>query len=348
MRIERWQQKLKDQVLKVLSGLSTSPVRRPAKSRRAQWAFNGSESLEHRLLLSASPVAAEVRSALTVTGNDLSLANTGGAAAQTQCHEIVFVDTAVSGYQQLLADLHSDSTRSIETVLIDSSRDGVEQISQALAGQHDIDAIHIISHGADGALELGSTTLDSGSLMANAAEIRGWRNALAPGADILLYGCDVAEDANGRAFVDGLSRLTGADVAASTNLTGSAGLGGDWNLEYQDGVIHTGMLFGASGPQNWQGVFSYVEQFHTWAPTVAGSWQTTDLSAAFGVPANAVAEIAISNSDGGAAQTGGVRAVGSALNRSFSINKQQQGAESVEMLVQVNASGQITPDAGRR
>src|SRR5262249_55553670 len=53
------------------------------------------------------------------------------------------------------------------------------------------------------------------------------------------------------------------------------------------------------------------------------------------------AEIAISNSDSGGTQTGGVRPVGSALNRLFSINKQQQGAESVEMLVQVKASGQI-------
>jgi len=127
--------------------------------------------------MSASPVAAEIRSALTVTGNDISLANIGGAATQTQRHEIVFIDTAVSGYQQLLADVHSDATRSVEAVLIDCSRGGIDQISQALAGQHDIDAIHIVSHGADGALELGSTTLDFGSVMADAAAIRGWRNA---------------------------------------------------------------------------------------------------------------------------------------------------------------------------
>ncbi len=86
---------------------------------------------------------------------------------------------------------------------------------------------------------------------------------------------------------------------------------------------------------------SRVEQFQTWAPTMAGVWETKNLGSAFGVPAKAVVEIAISNSDSGAAQTGGVRAVGSALNRSFSINKQQKGTESVEMLVQADASGQI-------
>src|SRR5262245_38978862 len=253
MRIQDWQQKFKDQALMFLSGVW--PIR-PAKSRRAQRAFHGSESLEHRLLLSGSPVAAEVRPAQAVTGNDNSLA---GAAAQTSRHEIVFIDTAVSGYQQLLADVHSDATRNVETVLIDSSHDGVDQISQALAGEHDLDAIHIISHGADGALELGSTTLDFSGLLDRFDAIRGWGDALAADADILLYGCDVAEDASGRAFVDGLSHLTGADVAASSNLTGSSGLGGDWDLEYHDGLVQTGALFSASAPQNWQGVLAITQ-----------------------------------------------------------------------------------------
>src|SRR5262249_46150659 len=155
-----------------------------------------------------------------------------GAPAPTPRHEIVFVDTAVSDYQQLLADVHSDTTRSVEAVLIDSRHDGVDQISQALAGEHDVDAIHIISHRAGGALEVGSPRLDFSGLVDRFDAIRGWGDALAADADILLYGCDVAEDADGRALVDGLSHLTGADVTASTNLTGSAGLGGDWNLEY--------------------------------------------------------------------------------------------------------------------
>ena len=34
-----------------------------------------------------------------------------------------------------------------------------------------------------------------------------------------------------------MSRLTGADIAASSDLTGSAGLGGDWELEYATGSI---------------------------------------------------------------------------------------------------------------
>jgi len=54
---------------------------------------------------------------------------------------------------------------------------------------------------------------------------------------VLLYGCDVASSAAGKALVNQLATLTGADVAASINDTGSAAAGGDWNLEYSTGHI---------------------------------------------------------------------------------------------------------------
>ena len=56
--------------------------------------------------------------------------------------------------------------------------------------------------------------------------------------DILLYGCDLAQSNTGKAWVNELAQRTGADVAASTNLTGNASLGGDWNLEYSTGKLN--------------------------------------------------------------------------------------------------------------
>ena len=56
---------------------------------------------------------------------------------------------------------------------------------------------------------------------------------LAAGADLLLYGCDVAADALGQQMTGTLAALTGADVAASTDLTGAASRGGNWVLEYR-------------------------------------------------------------------------------------------------------------------
>ncbi|XPM55095.2 MAG: DUF4347 domain-containing protein [Leptolyngbya sp. IPPAS B-1204] len=79
----------------------------------------------------------------------------------------------------------------------------------------------------------GETVVDFGDYD---AELQAWSKALTADADILLYGCNVAENASGKTFVNSLSQLTGADVAASDDLTG---LGGDWELEYSTGTIET-------------------------------------------------------------------------------------------------------------
>ena len=50
----------------------------------------------------------------------------------------------------------------------------------------------------------------------------------------------------GQAFIGRLAELTGADVAASRDATGSAALGGNWNLEATTGAIETGVAIDAA------------------------------------------------------------------------------------------------------
>jgi uncharacterized repeat protein (TIGR01451 family) len=64
-----------------------------------------------------------------------------------------------------------------------------------------------------------------------------WGKALSERGDILLCGCSVAAGESGAAFVRRLSLIAGADIAASDNLTGSAALGGDWELKFATGEI---------------------------------------------------------------------------------------------------------------
>ncbi len=59
----------------------------------------------------------------------------------------------------------------------------------------------------------------------------------------MLYGCDVAQGDVGQQFIEQLSVLTGADIAASTNLTGAANQGGDWVLEAVTGIIESPLAF---------------------------------------------------------------------------------------------------------
>ena len=58
------------------------------------------------------------------------------------------------------------------------------------------------------------------------AQLRAWADALTADADILFYGCNVAADKAGIGFIEELSRLTGADIAASTDLDRQRGPGG--------------------------------------------------------------------------------------------------------------------------
>jgi len=59
---------------------------------------------------------------------------TTSSTAEQQTNEIVFVDTGVENYQSLVDDLvnNADSNRSFEVVLLDSERNGIEQISEIL------------------------------------------------------------------------------------------------------------------------------------------------------------------------------------------------------------------------
>jgi hypothetical protein len=96
-------------------------------------------------------------------------------------------------------------------------------------------------------LQLGSIQLNSDNLDEYGDRLQQWKKALAPNADILLYGCNVAAEIAppiaGRSFLQRLNQLTGADIAASKNLTGSAALGGDWDLEVTIGSIETPLAF---------------------------------------------------------------------------------------------------------
>ncbi|MBG0841929.1 Ig-like domain-containing protein [Pseudomonas toyotomiensis] len=157
--------------------------------------------------------------------------------------EVVFIDNQVKDYQQLISGLKPGS----EVVVLDGSKDGLQQIADYLSGRSGIDAIHIISHGDVGKVQLGNSWLDSNDLANRSATLSAIGQALDSEGDILLYGCLIGADGAGRNFADGLANATGADVAASDDLTGAASKGGDWVLEVNQGSIETAAITGTDG-----------------------------------------------------------------------------------------------------
>ncbi|MFM9972992.1 MAG: DUF4347 domain-containing protein, partial [Beijerinckiaceae bacterium] len=161
---------------------------------------------------------------------------------EPQRQEIVFIDYRVADADVIIAAFPPGT----EVHLLDASRDGVEQIAATLSGRVGIDAIHIVSHGRSGTLDLGDTKLTEASIAGkHADEIAVIRAALDVDADLLLYGCDFAAGSRGASAVAALSAATGADVAASEDLTGASQLGGDWLLESTTGAIEATSLVSA-------------------------------------------------------------------------------------------------------
>ncbi len=176
--------------------------------------------------------------------------------------ELVIVDAATPDYQQLLDDLTGDTSagRQFEVLVIDSTINGIDALSQILAQHQDLDALHIISHGAPGSVQLGNTALSADNLADYSEAVSGWGDALSDGADLLFYGCDLAGNAVGEQFVDNVAELTGADVAASSDVTGNAEHGGNWTFEYVSGSVETEVAFSPVVQAGWGGTLA-LEDF---------------------------------------------------------------------------------------
>jgi Ca2+-binding RTX toxin-like protein len=151
---------------------------------------------------------------------------------------LYLIDESVSDIESIVRE----TPASAEVRIIGSGEDGIAQILAALAGKHDISAIHLVSHGRPGAIVLGTGVIDTTALTTRAEDFIAIGRALACDADLLIYGCNVAEGEGGKAFLARLADLTGADVAASETLTGAAHLGGDWNLEVRLGNVQAPSL----------------------------------------------------------------------------------------------------------
>ena len=225
------------------------------------------EELERRILYSADAAAllglsgaiqgAEVR-LLEPLATVPPVVQPSATAQQESAREIVFIDSRVPDAMKLADQLMQQrgGDRVFDIVTLDADEDGIGQIDRILASEHDLAAIHIISHGSDGAIQIGSTDLDAARLAIDAEAVAQWGKSLAKGGDLLLYGCNVAQDAAGQAFVQSLARLTGADVTASTDLTGSASIGGNWTLEFATGTIHTQFTPSTFERLQWDGVLA--------------------------------------------------------------------------------------------
>ncbi|MFK7769637.1 MAG: VCBS domain-containing protein, partial [Mariniblastus sp.] len=213
------------------------------------------EQLEERALFDAVPIApidaqsieVDAGAYLETMVNAISADAEAGANQQEQVakKEVLFVDKSVEGFGSVVAEFVEG--RDVDVFFINDQSSGFEQIAKHLEGRNDIEAIHIVSHGSDARLSLGSSIVGQEELAGQyTSELVRIGQSLSESGDILIYGCDLASSSAGEAFISELSQITNADVAASDDITGAAAVGGDWILEKSTGSIETQSLSSSS------------------------------------------------------------------------------------------------------
>nr|WP_315258569.1 DUF4347 domain-containing protein [uncultured Duganella sp.] len=196
---------------------------------------------------------------------------------------VLFIDAGVLNAAALAAGVADD----VLVVKLVSWRDGVEQIATVLRQYSGLDSVQIVSHGAEGQLQLGKTVLDGGNLAFYQDALREWGAALSDSGDLLLYGCDVAAGDSGLAFIDSLALATSADVAASTDTTGSTLLGANWELERSTGSIEAASALTVQAQQDYAATLALVNNGSNGTITFSTNANVTVLNAV-GLAAGAV------------------------------------------------------------
>ena len=160
--------------------------------------------------------------------------------------------------------------------------------------------------------------------------------------DMRLY-LDGAEVANGSHAVGGAID-TDAAVPVAIGANGTAerffnGILDDVRVyNYALSASEISDLYAANAPL---GPSSYTETYQSWSATSDNTWQSVDLGV-FGVPADAVVEVAITNAKDKNERWGGVRAVGSSLDRRFRLHEAEGGGvDAITLHVQTDSSSRI-------
>ncbi len=236
------------------------------------------------------------------------------ASPAVPTQSLVFIDSSLADVSQLIAGVAPNA----QAILLESNQDGIAQISQVLASYHQagvkISALHLVSYGTPGSLQLGNTQLNSETLKQYHQALASWKNVLTADADMLIYGCDVTATPEGNHLLGQIASLTGADIAASRDRTGNAALGGDWELESQWGNITTPLAFTPELQASYSSVFdTFSIRGVSLAEGNLGSSPTAQVTVNLNRTGNQLVSVAVTTANGTAVTPGDYQSVNTTL-----------------------------------
>ena len=209
--------------------------KRSRSHRRGRWAAH---LMEPRIMLAADAGAAVgdlsgCTDHPAIVSQSEPSARISDRAAQLTPSTLVIVDPSVASDFDFSAAIPDGA----DLVVLEKSKDAIEQITDVLSVRSDLESMHVISHGQEGEMQLGDQRVDAETIAQRAVELARWKNSFATGGDLLIYGCDVGANEAGKSFLSRIAKATGLDVAASVDRTGAAERNADWDLEIALGSV---------------------------------------------------------------------------------------------------------------
>ena len=187
------------------------------------------EPLEDRIVLDGA-IAVDVATPPAVTA---IAANHG-----TDTHVLVVSDSVVE--HDLIASAAKDN---VKVIVYNSNSNDLNGLSQKInnaIGDQKVASIAFFTGGQPGEISLFQNISVNKDTIQTQMMKDFWRdigNHILSNGSVDILGCDVAGDVNGLEFINSMDSVINSSgshisVNASTDLTGSAKLGGNWNLEY--------------------------------------------------------------------------------------------------------------------
>ena len=230
--------------------------------------MSGSDNADDTADADAADFAAADPESETVAFTDAPI-----AVSETSERILVVLNSSVADADSIVNDLGDN----VEVLRLTSGTDALDAINDYLDEHADTkySAIHLVSHGSEGYITLNGEKIDSTTI--NPADWKAIGEHLTDDADILVYGCDTAKSEEGKALVQTIANLTGADVAASIDSTGATG---DWDLEYRSGLIEAATINPVSYQHDLAASTFIVDGVGTDADDTDSTYYFTNLSSA--------------------------------------------------------------------
>ncbi|SET22702.1 Calx-beta domain-containing protein [Nitrosomonas marina] len=168
--------------------------------------------------------------------------------SQVKTQKLLLVDAGVPAAETLLVDMRPG----YQIVQLTADSDAVSQITDALTEHAPVSELTLLSHGQPGQLEFANHPLDLAALNKRESELTEWRNMLTDNATIAIYACQLAAGKIGQTFIERLGELTGAKIAASSQVIGKVEGGSNWFLDCFTKPFEVLMPFGLFATEKYQ------------------------------------------------------------------------------------------------